>query len=132
MTIINDFPALTLSNNNICQEVTPNQLENYIWNNYSYGVVIGLMQILYNDETIILLHISGNMYIDTNFYGGDVYTSLGSMGWEIGNDGAFAVPDIKIVLENGDVVIEGLLRNLQCAEGWSVKCYYFGVVPFEQ
>ena len=130
MTIINDFPALTLSNNNICQEVTPDQLETYLQGSYSYGIVIGLMQILYNDETIILLHISGNMYAYADYY--DVATSLGFMGWDIGNDGAFAVPNIKIVLENGDVVIEGLLSNLQCAEGWSVKCYYFGVVPFEQ
>ena len=131
MTIVNDFPALTLSNNNICQEVTPDQLETYIQSNYNYGIVIGLMQILYNDETIILLHISGNMSTDAN-PDGIVATSLGSMGWDIRNDGVFAVPDIKIVSGNGDVVIEGLLRNLQCAEGWSVKCYYFGVVPFEQ
>ena len=131
MTIINDFPALTLSNN-ICQEVTPDQLETYIQSSYSYGIVIGLMQILYNDETIILLHISGNMYAYADSYAGNVSTSLGFIGWDIGNDGAFAVPNIKIVLENGDVVIEVLLSNLQCAEGWSVKCYYFGVVPFEQ
>jgi len=131
MVILNDFPTL-VGGSDICQEIEPGQLESYIMSNYNFGVVIGLMQILHNNETMLLLHMSGNMFSSANPDEGNIWTSHGIVGYEIRQTGDFGVPDIKVILENGDIVIEGKLSNLQCAEGWSVKCYYFGVVPFEQ